>query len=154
MVLFFLYWTFYLFTFQSLALPGFPSTNPLSQSTSPCFYEGAPPPTHPLPPTHTHPGIWLYWSIQPSHDQGPLLPLMPDKAILCYICCWSHGSLHVYSLVDGLVPGSSEGSVWWILLFFLRGCKPFQLLQSFPYLLHWGPCAQTMIGCKHPHLYE
>jgi hypothetical protein len=27
---------------------------------------------------------------------------MPDKAILCYICSWSH----VYSLVSGLVPGS------------------------------------------------
>jgi hypothetical protein len=34
-------------------------------------------------------------SIQPSQDQGPLLPLMPDKAILCYICSGSHGSLHV-----------------------------------------------------------
>ena len=32
---------------------------------------------------------------------------MPDKAILCYICSWSH----VYSLVDGLVPGCS-GGVW------------------------------------------
>jgi hypothetical protein len=37
--------------------------------------------------------------------------LMPDKAILCYICSWSHGSLHVYSLVGDLVPGSS-GEVW------------------------------------------
>jgi hypothetical protein len=25
--------------------------------------------------------------------------LMADKAILCYIYSWSHGSLHVYSLV-------------------------------------------------------
>jgi hypothetical protein len=25
------------------------------------------------------------------------------------ICVWSHGSLHVYSLVGGLVPGSSGG---------------------------------------------
>jgi hypothetical protein len=33
--------------------------------------------------------------------------LMHDKAILCYICSWSH----VYSTVDGLVPGSS-GGVW------------------------------------------
>ncbi|EDM10302.1 RGD1560158 (predicted), isoform CRA_a [Rattus norvegicus] len=36
---------------------------------------------------------------------------MPDNAILCYICGWSHGSFHVYSLVDGLVPGTS-GGVW------------------------------------------
>jgi hypothetical protein len=34
--------------------------------------------------------------------------LMPDKAILCYICSWSNGSFHVYSLVGSLVPGSSE----------------------------------------------
>ena len=35
--------------------------------------------------------------IEPSQNQGPLLPLMTNKAILCYICSWSHGSLHVYS---------------------------------------------------------
>jgi hypothetical protein len=58
--------------------------------------------------------------------------LMPSKAILCYTCSWSHGSLRVYSLVGDLVPGSSGGqrgglSGWLILLFFLRSCKPFQL---------------------------
>ena len=40
---------------------------------------------------------------------------MPDKAILCYICSWSHGSLNVYFLVGGLVPGSyggGAGAVW------------------------------------------
>jgi hypothetical protein len=35
---------------------------------------------------------------------------MPSKAILCYICGWSHGSLHVYSWVGALVPGSSGGA--------------------------------------------
>ena len=49
---------------------------------------------------------------------------MPDKAILCYICSWSHGSLHVDSLGGGLVPGSSGGSGWLISLFFLWDCKP------------------------------
>jgi hypothetical protein len=33
--------------------------------------------------------------------------VMPNKAILCSICCWSHESLYVYSLVGSLVPGSS-----------------------------------------------
>jgi hypothetical protein len=47
--------------------------------------------------------------IEPSQDQGPLLPLMPDKAILCYLCNWSHGSLPVYTLVGGLVTGNSGG---------------------------------------------
>ena len=38
---------------------------------------------------------------------------MPDKAILCYICCWSHGSFHIYTLVSGLVPGSPGVPVSW-----------------------------------------
>jgi len=32
--------------------------------------------------------------IQPWKDQELLLPLVPKKAILCYICSWSHGSVH------------------------------------------------------------
>ena len=66
------------------------------------------PPTHPLLPHLS--SIPLHWGIKPPQDQGPPLPLMPDKAILCYICIWSHGSLHVYSLVGGLVSGSSGWS--------------------------------------------
>jgi hypothetical protein len=54
---------------------------------------------------------------------------MLDNAVLCYKCDWSHGSIHVYSLVGGLVPGSSGVSCWLILLFFLWGCKPFKLLS-------------------------
>ena len=57
-----------------------------------CLYEDAPPPTHPLPPHLS--SIPLCWGIKPPQDQEPPLPLMPDKAILCYICSWSHGSLH------------------------------------------------------------
>jgi hypothetical protein len=39
---------------------------------------------------------------------------MSNKVILCYICGWSHGSFHVYSLVGGLVSVSSGegGGVW------------------------------------------
>ena len=81
-----------------------------------------------LPPC---PGIPLHWDIEPSQDQETLLPLMPDKAIPCYICNWRHGCLHVYSLVGGFVSRSSGGSGWLILLFFLWSCKPLQLLQSF-----------------------
>ena len=36
----------------------------------------------------------------------PLLPFMPDNAILEYICGWINGSLHVYTFVGGLVPGA------------------------------------------------
>ena len=119
------YWIFSLFTLQLLS--------PFPVSPPQILYPILPPTASMRVLSHTpsphHPSIPLHWGIEPSQDQGPPLPLMPDKAILCYICGWSHGSLHVYSLVGGLVPGSSG---WLILLFFLWGFKPLQLLQSFP----------------------
>ena len=36
-------------------------------------------------PTHC-PSILPYWGIEPPQDQGPPLPLVPNKAILYYIC--------------------------------------------------------------------
>jgi hypothetical protein len=78
-----------------------PPRNLLSHLFFPCFYESVLPPTSPLLPPY--PCIPLHWGIK--QDLGLLLPLMPNKAILCYICSWSRGSLHVYSLVDGLVLG-------------------------------------------------
>jgi hypothetical protein len=94
------------------------SWKPPIPSLSPTFYEGVPPPTHPLLPPC--PGIPLHWGIEPSQDQGPLLPLMPTKAI--YIYSWSHGSFRVHSLVGGLVPGSSGGLV---------GCSSFGVANLF-----------------------
>ena len=38
----------------------------------------------------------LCCGIKPPH-----LPLMSDKAILCYICIWSPGSLQVHTLIGG-----------------------------------------------------
>jgi hypothetical protein len=89
--------------------------------THPRFYENTPPSTHPLLPHY--PSIFLCWGIEPSKDQGPSLPLMPDKAILCYICSWSHGSLHVYSWVHGLVPGNSGEGVWFVAIVFPVGLQ-------------------------------
>jgi hypothetical protein len=57
---------------------GFPSENLLSHLPFPCS------PTHPM--LLLCPGILLHWGIEPSQDQGPLLPSMSDKAIICYIC--------------------------------------------------------------------
>ena len=73
--------------------------NPLSYLPSPASMR-----MFPKPPTQTRPPrfhIPQHWGIELSQDQGILLPLMPYKAILYYICRWSHGSLHVYSLVGG-----------------------------------------------------
>jgi hypothetical protein len=113
---------FFIYISNVIPFPGFPSENPLSHLPSPCS------PTYPLP--LTCPGIPLHCGIEPSQDQWPLLLLMSNKAILCYICSWGHRSLHVYSLVGDLVPGSSGGARWLILLFLIWGCK-LQLLWSF-----------------------
>jgi hypothetical protein len=112
-----------------IPLPHFPSENP-HPTPFLCFYEGASPPTHSHLTTLAFPclGHWV------SQDKGTPLPFIPDKAILCYIRRWSHGPLHVYSLVGGLVLGALGGGVsgWLILLFFIWGCKPLQLLQFLP----------------------
>ena len=60
--------------------PSFPSTNPHPMPSLPASMRVLP---HPLPPHR--PSILLLWGIKPAQDQGPPLPLMPDKAILCYI---------------------------------------------------------------------
>lgn len=95
------------------------------------------------PPTHTsllqYP---LCWGIKFPQDQEPTLPLMPDKSIFCYICSWRHGPIHKYFLVGSLDPGSSGWSGQWIL-FFLWGCSPLQLLQTFLQLFYWGSWAQS-----------
>jgi hypothetical protein len=144
----------FIYILNVILLPGFPSANPLSPPPPP---EGA---SHPH--THFHltalafPCAWTLWGIKPLQDQGPLLPLMPDQAVLCYICSWSHGFLLMFPLVGGFVPGSS-GCVcvcgWLILLFFL-----FLLLlfSSFSPSLNSStgvPVVSLMVGCEHVHLY-
>jgi hypothetical protein len=111
---FFFYWIFSLFAFQSYLPSSLPSGNPLSHPSSPCLYEGTPPPTYPLLPSH--PGIPLHWGIKHPQAQGRLLSLISNKAILCHICSQSHGFLRVSSLVDAPVPrgsGVGGGSGWW-----------------------------------------
>jgi hypothetical protein len=79
---------------------------------------------------------------------------MTHKAILCYICSWNHGSLHVSSLVGGLVPGSSGGTGWFILLFLLLGCKPVQILGSFPSFFIGDPVLSQMAESIHLCIYH
>jgi len=108
--------------------PSFPSRNPYFIPYPPGSLRLHPPPTHLLLPHH--PGIALHWGIEISQDRWPLLSLMTDNTILCYICSWRHVSLRVFSLVGGLVRRSFGGSGGLILLFFLWGCKCLQILQT------------------------
>jgi len=136
---------FLIYISNVISFLSFQSINPLSHPPSPCFYNGVPPPIHSFPTSH--PNIPLHWGIKPWQDQGLILPLVPNKAILCYICNWSHGSVHVCFLGGGLVPVSSG---WLVFLFFLWNGKLLQLLQSFHQLLHWGPCSCQWLAVSIP----
>jgi hypothetical protein len=61
---------FFIYISNAIPFPSFPSKNPLSSPPSPCSS------THPL--ALPDPGIPLYWGIEPSQDQGPLLALMTN----------------------------------------------------------------------------
>jgi hypothetical protein len=133
--LFSFYWIFSLFTFQML------SPFLVSPPETPYPIPIPPPPRphasmrlhSPLPPC---PEIPLHWGIKPSRS---LLLLMPDKAILCYIYGWSHGSLHVYFLVSGLVPGSSGEVLLVNIVVLPMGLRTPSVLSVTPPLL--TPCS-------------
>jgi hypothetical protein len=128
----------------------FPLSKPSIQFPLPLLLWGGFP-THPLPPHH--PSIHLHWSIEPPQNQGPPLPLMPDKAIVFYIWGWSHGTGHVHSLVGGLVPGSSGVLVGWCCCSSYGVAKPFSSLSPSANFSNGVPMLRWMVDCKHPHLY-
>jgi hypothetical protein len=63
---------------------------------------------------------------------------MLDKAVLYYIMRWSHWSLHVYSLVGGLVPGNSGGG---------------GLVDQYCFSSCGVTVLSQMVGWEHLHLY-
>ena len=102
------------------------------------FLLGTPYPSHiPLPLWGCYvihpstPGIPLLQGNEHPQAQGPLLPLMSNKAIFCHICTQSHGSLHVYSLVGGPVPGSSWESGQLTLLLLHGAANPLSSFSPF-----------------------
>jgi hypothetical protein len=103
---------------------------------------------YPIPPPHASMRVL---SNLPSHSSflpwhaptqghwtlsGPRVsPPTDAKAILYNICSWSHGSLHVYSLVSDPVPWELPG-MWPVdTVAPAMGLKPHQLLQSLFQLL-------------------
>ena len=141
---FFIYIVFSLFTFQMLSHF---LVSP-SKILYPLCLPLLPNPPNPIP----GPGIHLYWGKEPSQDQEPLLPLMPNRAILCYICSWSHGWLHVYTLVGGLVAERSRGSGW-LMLFFLWGAYSFSSFSPFSNSSIGDPVLSPVVDCWHLPLY-
>jgi hypothetical protein len=95
---------FYIYISNVISFPDFPS-NPPVLSPLPLFTN---PPT-PASRTRHSSTLWL----EHSQGQGPIFPLMTNKAVHYYICNWSHGSHHVYFLFVGLFPGSFHG--YWLV---------------------------------------
>lgn len=138
---FFFCWSFNSFIFQMIiSLSWFPLYTPQSPSplsSSPLPLRGYSSPTYILPPHHSStPHHHHAGSIRPPQEQSFPLPLMPEKAILCYICIQSYGFLHVYSLLGALLPGSSGWSSQ-LILFFIWGCNLF---------LSFSPSLSSSIG--------
>jgi hypothetical protein len=121
---------------HDILLPGYRSTNPSIphlpfSSHLPiwgCYT------THPysLAPQLQHPPTLGH---QNSQDYRPPLPLLSGKAIFCYMCMWSHGSLQVYSLDGGLDSGRTGWSGQ-PMLFFQWDFNAPLLLQALSQLLH------------------
>ena len=98
----------------------------------------------------------LHWGFEPSQDQGPLLSLMSNKGILCYICSQIHQSFHVCPLLSGLVSGISGG---WGVLVGWYCCSSYGVANSSSFFIPSpnssikAPVFSIMVGCKHPPLY-
>ena len=121
--------------------------NSPTSSLSTCYYVGAPPPTY-LLLTYC-PCISLYWGIKPPQDQASSFPLIPDKAVLCYICSWSCGSLCV--LFGGWFSPWELWEVWLVDTIALpMGCETPSHSQSFSTIR--VSMLSPMVGCKHQHL--
>ena len=82
---------FFIYISYVIPFPGFLSENLLSPPTFPCS------PTHPL--LLPGPDIHLYWGIEFSQDQGPVLPLM---AVL-----WGYWLFHIVVPARGLQTPSA-----------------------------------------------
>jgi hypothetical protein len=143
-VLFIGYFILFFYISNVIPLPSFPSTNP---------HPVPPPPASvrvlPHPPTHfcLSSLAFLYPGSSSLHRTNGLSSHRCQiKPTFCYICSCCTGSLHVCSLVGGLVPGSSQGSGWFILLFFLWGSSPFSSSSFGVSVL------SLMFGCMHPPL--
>ena len=118
---------FYLFIFHVIPFPGFHLWKPPIPSSLPvllyrCSH------THRLLPPHLD--IPLHWGMEPSQDQGPLLSLMPDKAIHLLRRQMEPWILPCVLFGWWFSPGKLWG-VWLVDIVVLpMGCKPLQLLES------------------------
>ena len=124
--------------------PGFPSGNILSHIPPSCFYEGTPPPTHPLPslcpghsPTLEHqaftgPRASIPIDLQQGHPQlhMQLEPWDP----LCVLFGWWFCPLEFWV-------------IWLVNIVVLMGCKPFSSFSPFSNSTIVDPMLSIIVGC-------
>jgi len=103
-----------------------------------CFHSHPPTPTS-MPRHHPTPrrGAFTWPRTFPPIDAGQCHPL-PHM-------WWSHGSLHVYSLVAGLVPGSS-GEAWLVLPMVLQTPSAPSVFSLTPPLE--APCSDQWLAAS------
>jgi hypothetical protein len=105
----------------------------------------------PYPPTQCS-SVPLRWGTKTPQNQGPPLTLISDKAILCYLCIWSHGSLPVHFLVSAQVLGALGGPA-------SQHCSSYGVAVPLcssspsPSFLSRVPKLSLMVGCEQLHLH-
>ena len=144
---------FYYFIYLHSKLSPFqvsPLKIPYTITLPPCLYKGALPPSHSLP--SFLPGIYLHWGIKHTQAQGPLLPVMSNKAILCHICGQSHGSLFGWWSRPCELGGGGGWPVDNVASSLgLQTCSiPSVFSQTRP---SGTPVFSPMVGCQHQPLY-
>ena len=80
------------------------------------------------------------------------LPLLSGKAILCYICIWSQGSLPVHSLVGVLVSGRTGWSGQSTLFSQWVAIPVYSSSPSASSSSRFSELSLT-VGSMHPHLH-
>jgi hypothetical protein len=140
---------FFIYISNVFPFQGLPFRTPLSHPL-PLSLGGCSPYTH--PPPFSLPGIPLHWGIEDPQAQGSLLPLMPNKAILCHICGWSMGpSMCTLWLV---VQSLGALGVWPVDTVALSmGLQPPSALSVPSPTSIRDSVLSPMVGCKHLSLY-
>jgi hypothetical protein len=131
--------------------PVLPPWTPLYNITPPASRRVLPHPfTHSCLPDLAFPYTGASSLHKLSQDQGPLLLLMPDKDILCCVCCWSHGSLHVYT---GWWFSPWELWGWGFWLVDIGVANPFSIFSPFSSSSIGDPMPSPVVGLEHLTLY-
>jgi hypothetical protein len=141
----FTFYLFILFIYISnvIPLPSFPSATHLSHSLSPCSKRVLPHPSTPSSPLSyppTPPMLGHLSSTEPSPTHPPIDDQQGHPLLHLQL---EPGSLHVYSLVGGLVSGRSCGGGIWLV----NSCSSYGVANPFSF---FSPSSISSIGVPCP----